>query len=53
MSLAFALTVTVLETVAFAAGAVIETVGAVPSSVVKVKSPDVARLLAASRDRTR
>src|SRR5206468_2050332 len=53
LSLAVALTVTVLDTVAFAAGAVIETVGAVPSSVVKVKSPEVARLPAASRDRTR
>ena len=34
-------------------GAVTETLGAVPSGVVKLKSPDVARLPAASRDRAR
>ena len=53
LSLAFAVTVTVLDTVAFAAGAVIDTDGATPSSVVKVKSPDVARFPATSRERTR
>src|SRR5207253_890523 len=56
LSLALAVTVVVLETVAPPAGAVIETCGGTISgatSVVNVTSPDVARLLAASRDRTR
>src|SRR5205823_800423 len=53
LSLAVAVTETVPDTLAFAAGAVIATVGGVPSSVVKVKSAEVARLPAASRERTR
>src|SRR5436309_2656245 len=53
LSLAAAVTVTDPVTFAPADGAVIETVGAVPSRVVNVKSPDVARLPAASRDFTR
>src|SRR5205807_5049684 len=53
LSLAAAVTDTVPDTLAPAAGAVIDTVGAVPSSVVKVKSPETARLPAPSRDRTR
>src|SRR5947209_15935339 len=57
LSVALAETVTVPETVEPAAGAVMETVGGVlsvpPRSVVNVKSADVARLPAASRDSTR
>ena len=53
LSLAAAVTLTVPDTVAPAAGAVTETVGAVPSGVVNVKSGDVARLPAASRECTR
>src|SRR5438128_134778 len=53
LSAAVAETVTVPDTVAPTTGAVIDTVGGVPSSVVKVKSPDVARLPAASRERIR
>src|SRR2546427_344255 len=53
LSVALAATGTVPETVAPAVGAVIETDGGVPSSVVNVKSVDVARLPAASRERTR
>src|SRR5437660_4577935 len=53
LSLAFAVTVRVPETVAPPAGAVIETDGATPSSVVNVRSVERARFNAASRDRTR
>src|SRR5256885_16198267 len=53
LSAALADTVTVPETVPPAAGAVTETDGGVPSSVVKVKSADIARLPAASCERTR
>src|SRR5438552_966256 len=56
LSVALAETVTVPVTVAPAAGAVMETAGEVVSggaAVVKVKSTDVARLPAASRDFTR
>src|SRR5206468_12920351 len=53
VSLAFALTEIVPDTVAFAAGAVIDTDGGVASRVVNVKSPEVARLPAASRERAR
>jgi len=55
LSVALAETVTVPATEAPAAGAVIETAGGVVSegaAVVKVKSPDVARLPTASRDFT-
>ncbi len=56
LSAAFAVTETLADTVALAAGAVIETVGAVVSGaalVVKLWSVPVARLPAASRDFTR
>src|SRR5205823_1419824 len=53
LSPAVAVTLIVPDTLAPAEGAVIDTLGAVPSSVVKVKSPDVARLPVASRDFTR
>ena len=53
MSEALADTVTVPDTLTPAAGAVIDTDGGVPSSVEKVKSPEVARLPAASRERSR
>src|SRR5438067_2417831 len=53
LSVAAATTETVPDTLAFGIGAVIETAGAVPSSVAKVKSPEVARFPAASRERTR
>ena len=53
LSLALAVTVIVPDTVAPPAGAVTDTAGAVPSSVVNVKLADVARLPAWSRDRTR
>ena len=58
LSVALAETMIVPDTVAPEAGAVMETTGGVrsatdPTSVVKVKSADVARLPAASRDFTR
>ena len=52
-TLAAAVTVTAPVTDAPTAGAVTDTVGAVPSLVVTMKSGDVARLPDASRDRTR
>ena len=53
LSEALAEAVTVPATADPEAGAVIETIGGVRSSVVKVKSPEVARFPAASRDLTR
>ncbi len=53
LSVAFAETATAPETIAPPVGAVMETEGGAPSGVVKVKSADVARLPAASRDLTR
>ena len=53
LSLAVAVTETTPERVAPAAGEAIVTEGCVPSRVVNVKSPDVPRLPAASRDLTR
>ena len=53
LSEALAATTTVPETVAPGAGPVIATDGDVRSNVVKVKSPEVARLPAALRERTR
>src|SRR5688572_5098045 len=53
LSLALAVTEIVPNTAAPAAGAVTDTDGAVPSGVVKVRSVEIARLPAWSRDRTR
>src|SRR6476469_4543060 len=53
LSLAVAGAVTMPDTVAPGPGTVMDTVGAVASSVVHVRSPETARLPAASRERTR